>query len=319
MKIIKYELAGSYSDWEAMLPVSFKGSIELTELLDNSTWKPGAWKGTETIPFILVGDRTWDLSTEEMEELGYDGFAEKYPNGKPIHEPGANGEEFRDILNWGSIIMTEHNVVEHPGNKGDNVYRIISPKMKEVLEQFYLPPHRFYPAEVTHEVTGEKRPYFLFHLTYETGGYLNNAHWPMLKTIVYTEGEFDHDKWETTDDVILHEFEKGSFKDFKDFQHKYDKFLRERENVPLDRKFDLEKDEDYEFWDEKFSKYRSKEPYYIFTEPFDLIWMGTSMFISKDLKEALDKAFPNKQWYYERDEEGIDIITGYQPGEELPF
>ena len=318
MKAIKYELAGSYSDWQAMLPTSFENSNDLVKLLKNSSWKSGVWHKKDPIPFILVGDRTWDLSTEEVEELGYDGFAKKYPYGKPLHQPGANGEEFRDILHWGAIINTEHEVTENPRNGGGNTYRIISPKMKSVLEQFHLPPHRFYPAEVTHEITGEKRPYFLFHLTYETGNCLDNAYWPMMMSKVVKKGEYDESTGSFMDDEIWHTYERGTFQSFKEFQEQFNLDSRKWANVSLTKELDLDDDEDYEIW-LKLAVYEAREPYYVFEDSMDLIWIGTTMLISDEIKTALDETFPKKPWYYEREDDDIKVVTGYQPGEELPF
>ena len=318
MKIIKHEFSGGYGDWQAMLPASFENSYMLVKMLKNASWQPGIWEGKEVIPFILVGDRTWDLSTEEMEELGYDGFEKKYPYGKHLHQPGANGEEFRDILHWGAMINTEHQITENPKNGGGNTYRIVSPKMKEILEQFHLPPHRFYPAEVTHEITGEQRPYYLFHLTRETGTYLENAFWPMMKTIVIKEGRYDESKMKRKKNILVKQFDLGSFEDFEDYKRKVSFAKRDHAGVDIDKKLDLEKEEDYNIW-KKIRDYRTHQPFFVFNEPYDLLWMGTEMLISDELKEALDKAFPNKKWYYEREDDDIKVITGYQPGEELPF
>ena len=317
MKKLKYTLNSGYDDWQAMLPTSFKNSTELAELLEDSSWSPGAWNGTETIPFILVGKRTWDLSTEEVEELGHDGFKQKYPYGKPLHQPGANGEEFREILDWGSLPNIEHEITQNPVNGGGNTYRIISSKLKDILEKFQLPPHRFYPIEVTHEITGEKRPYFLFHLTYETGDYVDNAYWPMMESKIIKKGSLDEEKGIQSEDKLWHTYDIGTFKTYKEFQEQFNLDSRKWANVSLTKELDLENDEDYEIW-LKMAIYEAKNSHYVYEEPFDLIWMGTTMMISEDLKKALDENFPEQELYLEFPNI-IDVVTDYQPGEELPF
>ena len=319
MKKLVCGLNSGYDDWQAMLPIDFNLGGDLVQILENGSWKPKAWESNEVIPFILVGKRTFDLSAEEVEELGYDGFEQKYPFGKPIYQAGTNGEEFRDILEWGANPIMEPPVFETPKNGGSGVYRIISPKMKKILEQFHLPPHRFYLAEVTHEITGEKRPYYLFHLTYESGNHLDNSYCPVMESFIYKEGEFDYDNWVTTDDIILHKFEKGSIKDFDNYQKQYQEYIRNLEDIPLDREFDLNDEDDYEIWSEKLGPYKGKENYYVFQESLDLMGLSTEIMISNQLKETLDQEFPGQEWGYKLSDDHVEVVTGYQPGEELPF
>ena len=236
MEKIKYELSDGYGDWKAMLPIDFKGSLELIKILDNSSFDSKVWNGIDTIEFKLIGDRTLDPSTEEIEELGYDGFDEKYPYGKPLHQPGTKGEEFRDILNWGSIFGTEHEVTDNPANGGSGIYRIISPKMKLALEQFHLPPHRFYPAQVTHEITGEKRPYYLFHLTYENGGRFKNAYWPKMSAKIIKEGSFNEKLMKREKDLFIKSFGEGSFENDKDYFSKVSFTMRKHAGVNTEKK-----------------------------------------------------------------------------------
>ena len=306
MKKISHRFSSGFGDWQVMLPVEFEKENGLSSLLDEALWNGRPWNGDRTIPFILVGDRTWDLSTEEFEELGHEGFEKKYPHGKPLHQPGTNGEEFRDVLRWGAMISIEHQVTENPANGGGGVYRIVSPKIKEVLEQFHLPPHRFYPAEVTHEITGEKKPYYLFHLTRETGGRYENTYWPAMETYITKQGE------------IINKFDKGSFKDIYDFRQQCTTFKRDHANIKIKGKIDSSTKEGMEARSE-LRKYDTKHPYFIFTQPYDLIWLGVEMLISNNLKAALDKASPEQEWGFKLDNDHVDVVTGYEPGEELPF
>ena len=316
MKKLKYILNGGYTDWQAMLPVSFNGSSELIELLEDCSWEGGVWESNDVLKYLLVGDRTIDPNSEEVEKLGYEGFAKKYPHGKPLHQPGDKGQEFRDILEWGSIFMTEHKVTDNPENGGGSVYRIVSPKLKSILEQFNLPPHRFYPAEVIHEITGEKQPYYLFHLTYENGHYLQNSYWPMMETIIIKKGSYDQRKGMEPDQE-LKRFEKGSFTDFQDYINKTHTFERSHANIQIEGKIDYQTEEG-RIAREKLRDYRSNEPYYVYKEDYDLMGFDTTMIISENLKRALDEHFPKKNLYFES-KNIVDVVTGYQPGDELPF
>ena len=318
MEKIKYELSGGYTDWQAMLPIEFEKKYNLVSLLEEALWDGRPWDYDQTIPFILVGGRTLDPSTEEVEEMGYEGFAKKYPNGKPLHQPSANSEEFRDILNWGSIFATEHQVTDNPANGGGGIYRIISTKIKKVLEQFNLPPHRFYPAEVTHEITGEKRPYYLFHLTHEKGDYLDTAYWPKMEASIIKKGEFNTKTNIWSKDETVKKFDKGSFSDVSDYRNKAHQFKRTHAGIAIEGKINFQTKEGKEA-KKKLRGYLTEHPYYVYKESHDIIGMGTSMVISKNLKEALELAFPNEEWYDKRNEEGIKIVRDYQPGEELPF
>ena len=214
--------------------------------------------------------------------------------------------------------MIEHSVVENPDNGGSGVYRIVSPKLKEILEQFHLPPHRFYPAEVTHEITDEKRPYYLFHLTYEGGDYLNNAYWPVMESTIYKEGGIDNSSGLPKNDEILHKLDKGTMSDYSHFQQLYKEYIRNREGIALDKELDLDNEEDYELWSSKLSKYNTREYYYIFREPLDLMGFGTDIIISKLLKDEIQKNFPDKGLCLEFPNM-MNIITNYQLGETLPF
>ena len=309
MKKLKYTLNSGYIDWQAMLPVEFNQIHGVKDVLDSTTFKSSVWNGKEKINFQLISSRTNDPSTEELEKFGIKGFQLKYPHGKPLHQPGTNGQEFRDILEWGSIILTEHQVTESPKNGGGNTYRIISPKLKQVLEQFNLPPHRFYPAEVTHEITGEKRPYYLFHLTYEKGNYLQSAYWPMIESVIL--------KKETNSDQLIKRFEKGSFNDFQDYIKKTNDFERKHTNIKIEGRISMSTPEGREAR-KLLRKYSSKEPYYVYNDHYDLLGFDTTMIISEDLKNALDKNFPEKELYLEY-ANMVDVVTGYQPGEALPF
>ena len=318
MKKLVCGLNSGYDDWQAMLPTSFKPGSDLVQILENGTWKPKIWECNEVIPFILVGKRTWDLSTEEKEELGHNGFKQKYPFGKPLHQPGTKGEEFRDILYWGANPMIEHTVFENPDNGGSGVFRIVSPKLKEVLEQFQLPPHRFYPAEVTHEITGEKRPYYLFHVTNESGNYLDNIYWPMVEVAIAKKGEFDYNNMASGKLENVKTYERGSLKDSKDFQKKYNDFTKQLAGIPEDKVLDLNNDEDYEIWWEKLSMFEAKYLNYVYLDQLDLIGFGTEIIISNELKKALDESFSGKNLHL-NNENMVDVITGYKPGEELPL
>ena len=318
MKKISHRFSSGFGDWQVMLPVEFEKENGLSSLLDEALWNGRPWNGDRTIPFILVGDRTLDPSTEEIEELGYDGFDEKYPYGKPLHQPGTKGEEFRDILNWGSIFGTEHEVTDNPANGGSGIYRIISPKMKLVLEQFHLPPHRFYPAQVTHEITGEKRPYYLFHLTNENGGRFENAYWPKMSAKIIKEGSFNEKLMKREKDLFIKSFGEGSFENDKDYFSKVSFTMRKHAGVNTEKKLDLDNEEDYKIW-EKIRDYRVKHSYFVFEKAYDLLPLGTEILISNELKIALNNNFPEMQWFFKREEDAVDVVTGYQPGEELPF
>ena len=317
MKKLKYTLNSGYTDWQAMLTADYKYSFELVELLDNCIWDPSVWKHQDTIPFKLIGDRTVDPSSEEVEEMGNDGFAKKYPHGKPLHQPGDKGQEFRDILEWGSIFMTEHKVTDNPCNGGGNTYRIISPKLKQVLEQFNLPPHRFYPVEVTHEITGEKQSYYLFHLTHELGDHLDTAFWPMMETTVIKRGQFNPETNSRTNDEIVGKFGLGSITDVQDYFHKTHIFTRDHAGIAIEGKIDFSSPEGQEA-KKKLRFYSTKESHYVYEKPYDLLGLETTIVISEDLKKALEENFPGKDLYFES-KNMVDVVTGYQPGEELPF
>ena len=86
----------------------------------------------------------------------------------------------------------------------------------------------------------------------------------------------------------------------------------------LKKKLDLDNEEDYKIW-EKIRDYRVKHSYFVFEKAYDLLPLGTEILISNELKIALNNNFPEMQWFFKREEDAVDVVTGYQPGEELPF
>lgn len=147
------------------------------------------------------------------------------------------------------------------------------------MERFVLPPHRFYPVRVKHEVTAEERNYFIFHLLGDFTTEMYAAYWPSMKFYV---------KKEKTKEIVQ-AFPQESAID-------YDNYLR------IYRGFSSEYD-----LDDIFPYF----PYYVYREPYDLVWGENGrMAMSLEMGQVLLDEFG---WEVVGDYSRKPIITGFNP------
>jgi hypothetical protein len=160
----------------------------------------------------------------------------------------------------------------------------LSTGLKNILTRFVLPTHRFYSAEVTNPVTGEKR----------------NDYWILLlKNMYYSEMYFPGTEWEISDryrNVVVERFEKGRIKSIQEITS-----IQKR----------------YEEDDAKAGKnhfYTCSPSLITYKQPFDLIpFTIDDMLVSEALKTAIEQSGLNEDIGFEK--LNFTIVTGYQDEE----
>lgn len=262
----------------------------------------GFWEGSHVIPFYFRANRTFDLSTEEKETLGYEGFNAKYPFGKIIDKEAG---VFKPIMYWSAGLLKEpiKSVSPKEGN-----YMFVSPEVKTVLEQYHLPLHRFYPVSIEHELTSERQDYFLFYIP-EPRRFSIFQDSLVNKIPIY----FGPKKRRSN---LLKSISKtypiGTFSDYQTLLKKYIEDLIST----LDPE-----DEDYQEAIDEFSEgevfgesHQYMMPYYILEESYDMYWYKGDLVATEDLANALNKV-ANKEYI---SSDLPPIYTGVNPDDELP-
>jgi len=283
-----YDLSDGYTEWSANLLVSDAAS-ELVETM-NDWSNPRLWDNPQPLEFLLMGSRTDDPSTEELDELGLDGFYKKYPYGKTWVEVEENN--WQDVLLWQSMGLTEYSIMPYP----DTVeHRIISPRMKTCLEQFKLSPHAFYPIKVRHEITGEVRDYFLLHFLKKGGGHKMSTYWPMMKIKSFYNLK-ERDNQGKRKQVVLKQYERGEYQVYDEFIIDY------RENL---KKWDP---------DDNLLIYTSVDAY-IFTQDWDVFEFEGTVLMNNKVHQAFIREYGED---YGTETKNLKVATGYTPGDPLP-
>lgn len=213
-----------------------------------------AWEGTEVIPMWLAGKR---------------GLIDDYPefahrregDWVRIVEPAE--DQWKTILEWSASGGLTKPIAGPPRNDTYS-FRLVTGPFKEAMSRFHLPEHRFYPVDITHEVTGECRRYYLFQLLKSSWEFKKAAYWPAISYSI-----FNKEKKE----VVRH-FPAGAARTLDEALAPY------RE---LAQGFDFMKNP-YEFLHDCL----------VFEEPYDLVWGFLSLGLSEEMGSALLAEFGDR-------------------------
>ncbi len=242
-----YAVDYPHSNWSAMFLAESSKRTELRyHMAQNSGQQLDSSVGVPQ--FLLMTKRTWFPSAINEQAS----FRAKYPFGKRLHEP-EGGKEFAPILKWGSIRMVEQEIAHPPQYKQ---YLIVSEQVKQRIEKFHLPEHGFYLIEVEHEVTGEKRNYYVLYLNGDLLTYAKYCNFSFMEFSILDE-----------EDKPLKKYEPGTFSDFAEF------LLVVKAQVEQFRSNDI--------------GCTAESEYYCFNEDYDLIYTPNGRFMSERLRAAL--------------------------------
>lgn len=194
----------------------------------------------------------------------------------PIQQP--DGSEWRDILEWRAAGGL-YKAIAGPPRSNQWMIRIVSPRLKAALELFSVPPHRFYPVKVRHEFTGEERSYYIFHLLGDFWTGHVAAYWPAMRFEVF----------EKKPKNVIERYPPGSAMDHHEYLTKFRSFFDRYDKSTISVDF----------------------PYYVYTEPYDLVWGDGHMAMTKEMGEYLLHEFGWEVaglWGNDK-----PIITGFDP------
>lgn len=204
------------------------------------------------VKMSLVGDR--------IPGQDYDPFDDSDGKGS-IRVGEVKGEEdWAPVLKWHGGFGFNAKVSGPPTIRSKAT--IINEKIRSILPSFHLPEHEFIPVLLTHEVTGESRTYFIFHLLWDPRKDLQACYWP----------EMAFDYIDHISKEILFSFPKGTAQNvddcFKIAQEKVDSLnLKGRGHLNF--------------------------PYLILNQQFDLYRHNIKFAISQSLADALVNALGN--------------------------
>lgn len=270
MNKIEYSLIPFIAGWRWHLHLLAENEqrLQLLPALE-ARFPPQFWEGSEVIQMELVAMRAYasenpDLPNPHNEEM------------VPIQQ--TDGSEWRDILEWRAAGGL-YKPIAGPPRSNTWMIRIVSPRLKAALEQFNLPPHRFYPVRVKHEFIGEEREYFMFHLLGDNFSGERAAYWPAMKFNVF----------EKESKNVVQEFPLDSAMNYDEFLKSFRSFFDEYDKKKISIDF----------------------PYYVYREPYDLVWAEGDMGMTKKMGEYL---FDEFGWEVSGRYSGKKpIITGFDP------
>lgn len=241
----------------------------LVEALD-ARRPPRFWEGDEAIPMQLVGSRRLADDFPEVFNPGNETFVR-------IVEP--DGSEWKHILEWRAAGGLDKPIAGPPWTN-THAYRIVSPMLRAAISRFALPPHRFYPVEVTHEVTGEQREYFMFHLLGDLHTEKEAAYWKAMPFKISV------DKTKET----IAQFPQGSVESYQEYLETFRKTYKELGYAPMETSPTF--------------------PYFVYREPYDLVWGDGWMALSEEMGWALLAEFGEE---YIGEFVGKPTISGFDP------
>jgi hypothetical protein len=276
MKQIKHHLlpGGLGLRWHLHFLREDEARLGLLEALQDYQ-RPRLWEGSETIPMQLVGER--DLVDDHPHKHHVDGS-----DFVRIVEP--DGNEWAPMLEW-SAAGGLGKPIAGPPRFNNGLVRIVSPEMRDIMIGFQLPEHQFFPVEITHEVTGEKRPYYLFQLLGNIRAGRMHAYWPAMR--------FHFLKPESGE--IFQQFEPGSVENF-------DEALELFRMAKVGLETSLE-------------PLRFVTDYLIYIEEFDLVWGDGRLGISEKLANAITNKFGStfvSHWHW------LPNYMGFDPEKDAP-
>ncbi len=277
MNTIKYHLpTGNLAwDWHLHFLQEDEARLGLLKILDDYQ-QPRFWDGNQTIPMQLVGSR----------DLVDDHPSKQVVNGEDfvrIVEP--DGTEWAPLLEWNAAGGFGRPITGPPMYNIDLV-RIVSPKLREIMLRFRLPDHKFFPVQVTHEVTGEKRNYYLFQLLGNIHSGRVHAYWPAISfRFIQVESK-----------EVFQQFEAGSAKTYDEAVDLYRK-----------AKTSLEP---------STNSLRFVHDYLMYTEQYDLVWGDGRMGLTESLAQAIAEEFAEGfvyPWHWQ------PIYVGFDPSKDFPI
>jgi hypothetical protein len=260
-------------DWHLHFLRADEKRLHLLEKLD--TRLPAvAWEGTETIPMELAGKT--DLIDHYPERRNIS-------RGPFVRVVDPTGEEWKHCLHWSASGGLSKPIVGPPTTNLGFV-RVVSPPMKQVLEHFVLPDHRFYPVEVTHEVTKERRAYFMLHLVADFVTEYELAYWPAMPL----------DFYEVWKKKVVRLFPAGS-------ANSYEEFIRLSQETNKELNYGK-------------LEARARPTAFVYREPFDLIWNHGDMRLSEELAAAILDQFGEE---YTGEYQRTPAYAGFDPDKDV--
>ena len=260
-------------DWHLHFLSVDEKRLHLLEKLD-TRFPAVAWEGTETIPMELVGKTDLIDHFPERRHLSRGPFVR-------VVDP--TGEEWKHCLHWSDSGGLSKPIVGPPKvNRG--FVHIVSPSFRQLLQQFILPEHRFYPVEVTHEVTKERRPYFMMHLVADVRTVHDMAYWPAMPL----------DFYEVWKKKVVRWFPAGSAKTYEEFKLLSQATEKELNYKPMEA--------------------MARPTIYVYREPFDLIWNHGDLRISEELAAAILDQFGAE---YISEFERTPAYAGFDPEKDV--
>jgi hypothetical protein len=271
MKQIKNSIVSGRVNWRWHLHLLEKDEQRL-QLLDplQAEKPPKFWDGTGPIPMMLVGER---------------GLVDNYPERATadgadfVRIVDPDGTEWKHILEW-SASGGLGKAIAGPPKNNPRMLRIVSPEFKNAMLKFALPPHQFYPIAVTHDVTGEKRDYWMFHLLGDFTSEKLEAFWPAMNFFVF----------EKESKNVIARFSIGSANSYNQYRE-----LFQGTNNRLG----------YALFTTLVD-----HPYFIYRQPYDLVWGDGWMALSEEMGTALLAEFGPE---YIGTWTGKPTITGFDP------
>ncbi len=188
---------------------------------------------------------------------------------------------FVDVLRWYTNLGTGD--VE----PDEGVSMIMSKKVKEVIEKYRLPEHRFYPISLyCKELNQESNDYFLFHITVDNALVGEDIiDYPKCTFVEITEDQDGNS-------IIVNNFPEGAIGSLEErynlLSNGLGTFKRKYGSKELTHKNKLE-------FDNKVYKY-----------DYDVLWgQSNVLFLSEEIKEALEKVGVTNGYFFELEENMI--------------
>jgi hypothetical protein len=231
---------------------------------------PRFWEGTDPIPMQLVGER---------------GLVDNYPERATadgadfVRIVDPDGTEWKHILEW-SASGGLGKAIAGPPKNNPRMIRIVSPEFKIAMQRFELPPHRFFPVAVTHDVTSEKRDYWMFHLLGDFITESLEAYWHAMSFYVI----------EKASKKVIAKFEPGVANSYEQYTASF-REINKQHGFP------------------RFTT-RCDHNYFIYRQPYDLVWGDGWMALSEEMGAALLAEFGPE---YIGTWTGKPTITGFDP------
>jgi hypothetical protein len=240
MKKLIFTFGKPEGSWNAALPI---GPGQVSPLVSQLLKRPQSFIDIDEVPlFSLMGERSWD-----------DEYSFKGRLLGNIKVPSSGSDDFKHFIKW----VTYQNFVLDLTRVPEPEPIIISQTIKKILEKFRLLETQFIPIQIAHELTKEKRDYYILNAIQDHDVHYRKMNWLAM--------EWSYVKNETKE--VIAEYKKGSIDSAETYWKELNK-LRPKEIIEI-------------------MKYQVIIPRYFYKEGYDALRYGGGFIFTKEIADLI--------------------------------